>query len=103
MKHTRNIFLVSLLLASLEFAWTGCVGPGDGGEVVYGGVYGGGPWFRTGSGSTEGGAVGTGATATPPTPTRPVVQLPEQPLMPPQAAGVSAPSGGSHGGGNDHR
>lgn len=43
MKHTQKILLGSLLIVGLQFAWTGCIGPG-GGAVVYGG----GPWFGDG-------------------------------------------------------
>jgi hypothetical protein len=35
MKHARKIFLASLLLVGTQFAWVGCVGPGDGGGVDY--------------------------------------------------------------------
>jgi hypothetical protein len=41
MKHTRNIILGSFLFVGAQFAWVGCVGPGDGGGGVD--YYGGGP------------------------------------------------------------
>ena len=44
MKHARKVFLGSLILIGMQFAWTGCIGVEGGGGVVYGG----GPWFQDG-------------------------------------------------------
>src|SRR5580704_5701301 len=103
MKHTRNIFLVSLLFAGLEFAWTGCVGPGDGGGVVYGGVYGGGPWYQDGvwvDGGGRGWYGGHRDAAYAHPAGRPAARAVGHAAP---SGGHAAPSGGGHGGGGDHR
>jgi hypothetical protein len=48
MKRPHNILLGALVLAAVQFSWSGCAGPGGGGGgdvVVYGG---GGPWIGGG-------------------------------------------------------
>jgi len=113
MKPIRKTLLGSLLLVGLQFAWTGCLGPGGGGSG--GVIYGDGPWLND-DGWLDGGGrgwygrnSGGGAYVHPSGGDRNRTPAPRPSNSPvrPSSGPARAASGGNHatdhGGGDDHQ